>query len=120
MPGILADKDCGTPPRGVEGADLVTALHETLLVEQPVSRKEGLAMDVQDARCPLAEPHVRCGIVERAAPSFVEPGNHVHRPQCAGHRAPIGTVEVGRQSPRAHGHLAHATLHEVSREHGLG
>jgi hypothetical protein len=122
VPGVLADENAGPPPGEVEGADLVAALDEALLVEQPVGGEKVLAMDVAD-RCPPlgAERDVHRAVVQRALEQLVEADDDVERPPVASVASgrQVGGVQVAGERAGGDGEVAHAPFEEVAGERGL-
>lgn len=79
MPCILADEHRGATPARVESADLEPAIHEALLVEQPVGRKENFPVYVADYRGFAAEGCVERTVVDGVVPDLIEPESDVER-----------------------------------------
>ena len=114
VPRVLADEHRGRPPRAGEGADLVPALHEALLVEHAVRRQEVLAMDVEHlapGRGP--EPNAERAVVQRVPPPLIEPDHHLERVGTVDHRA-VDPVEFAGQRAGGHGQVADPAFDEVA------
>src|SRR5262249_7930723 len=119
MPRVLAHERRGAPHREVEGAHVLPALHEALLVEHPVGREGGLA--VACAPGPLLGP-------PRAAPpgcggacsaSSLGARDHFQRLRRLRVRD-VRALQVGGERARGHGRIAHAPFEEIPGERRLG
>ena len=119
VPGVLAHEHRESSPRCIERADVVAALHEALLVEQPVGGEKVLPVDVANERLVAAQAHPHRAVVQYAVPQLVESDRDLDGPR-AGLRGEICALEIGGECAGGAGLFADAALEEVAGERGLG
>src|SRR6185437_1069977 len=119
VPGVLADQYGRASPRRIECPNVVAALNESLLVEQPVRRQEVLAVHVQDRRFRAAQPNAHGAVVERVVPQFVEAEHDVQH-AFRRHGGQIDPLQRRGERARRDGQFAHAAFQEVARERRFG
>jgi hypothetical protein len=124
MPRVLAHQHGRAPPRRFEGAHGRAALHEALLVEEPVGGQVVLAVHVPHHRRAVREADREVGhaVEQRVAPPLVEADDHIERDRQVTRRlagVSVGFVEVRGEAARGGREFAHAALHEVAGERRL-
>jgi hypothetical protein len=118
MPGVLTDEHRRLPPCCPKGANIVTAVDEPLLVEQPVCREKDLAMHVTDDGRLGAERDAQSAVEQRVLEHLVKANYDIERAGRA-YRAGVHPRQIIGQRASAHGEVANAPLDEVARQRGF-